>query len=1293
MKIQTVSGIDSQTTKPYSQYQNKLEIEGISVSYFEPKKQPQDGTIIVDMKMLQLLITGPKIKAVRIDLFDIKEIRYGDEALGCKTFRECDQTQSDTERAITIFSGREFRQKQFCFCVSDPLMLPYVIGGITSVTRDCAPQRYTSEKLWEAFKHREVSNLTGNFGMKHFKFLLKRLHMKLSARECKDYLEKITDHADTVGNDALWQRMYDLMMHNHVMVPLKAMKEIKSRYTKSQPLRPPTADVTGGKEGWSLSKFKSYLAKNKTSVTAADAFKRYTANGKEMTPAEFMHFLHSSDNDVRQPLLLQRQTYMDMDRPLVHYFIASSHNSYLMGDQYKSESSPEAYIAQLRTGVRSVEIDCWNGNNNTPIVYHGYTLTKKIKFADVLPAIRNHAFWRSPYPLILSIENHCSVEQQEVMAALFKEWFGDCLISTPIDSKEQGYPSPNKLRGRIIVKHKKLMDGDSEVEKTVQVDDSDISSAFKNGHLDVQHPVDGTWSKYYFVLNQEFLSYIPEDVDDEEEEEADEFLAEYDEDVDLGEMQEWFHGKVAGGRDVAGKIVRSFVDNKHVAANDADGTFLVRSSDSSDGYTITFWKTAAKPIQNVKINKGPDGRLRVNNTVTFKSLFELIEYYRRSPLVSPTYEIILKMGVPVSSDHESAPWYFDTLTRKDAEERLAGLPDESYLVRKSESSSGVAFAITFRANAKTKHCLVVKEGRMYTMPGEQFDSLSKMIQQYGSKPLYKKIKLKFVANDEFVESQKDKIDIYMAQESIYASADLYAAPNSLTQEMFGGAAKKVQVTCRSLYPYSASGPHSDMELSFPKGAIITNVETRDNSFWSGEYGGKIGMFPDNFVELIDEAQRAKEEASDQEQVLGSAQQSIEVLDLTVKADTTDASGRAIFKFENSSDPSQVLVVSSMKPLEVAEWSEKIAEAAAQFRASKRKGTTRERDMGKGKAKTKFKIAQTLSDIVYYSQSVPFSSFERSESDKYTCMSSFKEPIAFKLSSSQNDADGKCMAVKMNLYNTRQLSRVYPAGKRIDSSNFNPQQLWNAGIQLVALNLQTPDQGTWLHNGLFSQNGGCGLVLKPKMMLEKLFNPYQPFSSQILEINLCILSGYHLQGTAGSLSPFVQVEVTGVEMDNTQYRTKSSDGNGLFPLWAEEVQFEVHVPELASLGFVVNTVDNFGDASAIAQHYFPLCGRGTKDPSPYLRNGWHSVPLFNTAGHPLPLSSLLVHFSITAKKAAGSGSHKAEVSMLQHQRDSLVREMQLERARNHRTQGASPRLQALESRLQGVKRRLNELGSG
>ena len=43
-----------------------------------------------------------------------------------------------------------------------------------------------------------------------------------------------------------------------------------------------------------------------------------------------------------------------------------------------------------------MEVDCWDGPNGEPIVYHGHTFTSKILFRDVVQAVGKYAFKVGP---------------------------------------------------------------------------------------------------------------------------------------------------------------------------------------------------------------------------------------------------------------------------------------------------------------------------------------------------------------------------------------------------------------------------------------------------------------------------------------------------------------------------------------------------------------------------------------------------------------------------------------------------------------------------------------------------------------------------------------------------------------------------------------------------------------------------------------------------------------------------------------------------------------------------------
>ncbi|KAM3838039.1 1-phosphatidylinositol 4,5-bisphosphate phosphodiesterase beta-1-like, partial [Diretmus argenteus] len=258
--------------------------------------------------------------------------------------------------------------------------------------------------------------------------------------------------------------------------------------------------------------------------------------------------------------------------------------------------------------------------------------------------------------------------------------------------------------------------------------------------------------------------------------------------------------------------------------------------------------------------------------------------------------------------------------------------------------------------------------------------------------------------------------------------------------------------------------------------------------------------------------------------------------------------------------------------------------------------------------------EEMSNLVSYIQPVKFHSFEASKKiNRSYQMSSFVETKALEQLT-------KC-PVEFVEYNKLQLSRIYPKGTRVDSSNYNPQLFWNAGCQLVALNFQTIDLSMQLNLGMYEYNGKCGYRLKPEFMRrpDKHFDPFTESTVDGIVANTLsvkIISGQFL--TDKKVGTYVEIDMFGLPVDTRRkaFKTKTSQGNAINPVWEEEaiVFKKVVLPTLASLRIAV-----FEEGGKFIGHRIL--------PVSAIRPGYHYIGLRNEKNQSLTLPALFVYVEV------------------------------------------------------------------
>lgn len=336
----------------------------------------------------------------------------------------------------------------------DHIIKTYVTPYDSITSNDSSEIHSFLRKLFDLVDEKKNGYLT----VKQVKDLLSRLSVQeeisssnsaLKSKTTKYSFDQFINIFDSIYkrqdlNDIFLQYSTNDLMNIDQLISFMVNIQGEKNFTKESAI-----ELIGKLEGLNLTKNNSQGDLNKNnegSLSSNNQLSTLSLKGftKLMTSRE-LNSLRQECNSITH----------DMNQPLSHYFIATSHNTYLLSDQLIGASSGDAYIRALTSGCRSVELDVWDGEDGEPIIYHGHTLTSQILLRDVVEIISEHAFKTSKYPVILSIENHLSKEQESRMAEYFYFILGDKLLSEPLSDDETRWPSPEQLAGKIIIKGKK----------------------------------------------------------------------------------------------------------------------------------------------------------------------------------------------------------------------------------------------------------------------------------------------------------------------------------------------------------------------------------------------------------------------------------------------------------------------------------------------------------------------------------------------------------------------------------------------------------------------------------------------------------------------------------------------------------------------------------------------------------------------------------------------------------------------------------------------------------------------
>ena len=293
------------------------------------------------------------------------------------------------------------------------------------------------------------------------------------------------------------------------------------------------------------------------------------------------------------------------------------------------------------------------------------------------------------------------------------------------------------------------------------------------------------------------------------------------------------------------------------------------------------------------------------------------------------------------------------------------------------------------------------------------------------------------------------------------------------------------------------------------------------------------------------------------------------------------------------------------------------------------------------------ITPELAKLGVYLQGFKFNNLQSPEAREPNHIFSLDESRANAIC---NDAETKALFEE---HNVNFMSRVYPKGSRLDSSNFDPNTFWRRGVQMVALNWQTYDKYQQMNQAMFAAGTDAyGYVQKPAYMLksrvkEGEMTVRRKVPRKDVKFSVEVISAQQLprlpdMQKVGSINPFVEVQMFSADdrsrglatgkggenkSPNGNYagigspysrRTKIIPDNGYNPQFRSvfELSVETKYPELVFVRFVVW---HSPDARYAGKNCKQLAVFTSKLDS--LQPGYRHIPLYNGSGEEFIFSTL------------------------------------------------------------------------